>query len=160
MGVAQLASTGTIESPTQPDIHRFTKYGLLAVLISIIVNAILHVIAYQFIAIPADFWPLGWGTVITSTAITVIGATVVYWASTRISQRPNRTFVLIATLVLLLSFVSFIAPPPVLEEVPTSVSVVLAGMHVSVAVICVSILTRITDTTAAPDVHNNDTSSE
>lgn len=160
MGVVQLASTGNIESPTQPDIHRFTKYGLLVVLISIIANAILRVIAYQFIAIPADFWPLRWGIVITSTAVTAIGATVVYWVSTRFSQRPNRTFVIIAALVLLLSFGSFIAPPSVLEEVPTSVSVVLAGMHVSVAVICVYLLTRITDTTVATDIQDNDTSSE
>jgi Family of unknown function (DUF6069) len=150
MGMAQLVSTDNIGSPTQPDIHRFAKYCLLAILISIIVNATLRVIAYQFIAIPADFWPLGWGAVITSTAITTIGATVVYWVSTRFSQRPNRTFVIIATLVLLLSFVSFIAPPPVLEKMPTSVSVILAGMHVSVAVICVSFLIQIAGTTTAP----------
>ncbi|MFH5844234.1 DUF6069 family protein [Haladaptatus sp. CMAA 1909] len=158
--MAQLVSTGNINSRTQPDIHRFAKYGLLAVLISIIVNAIIRVIAYQFIAIPADFWPLGWGAVITSTAVTTIGATVVYWASTRFSQRPNRTFVIISVLVLLLSFVSFIMPPPVLEEAATSVHLVLAGMHMSVAVICVSVLTRITDTTVVPDIHDTDTSSE
>lgn len=149
--MAQVTSIDNIESPAQPDIHRFAKYGLLTVLTSIMVNAILRVIAYQFIAIPADFWPLRWGMVITSTAVTAIGATVVYWVSTHFTQRPNRTFVLIAVLVLLLSFGSFIAPPQILEEVPTSVSVVLAGMHVSVAVICVSLLTLITDTTAAPD---------
>lgn len=148
--MAQVASTDNIESHTSPDVYRLTKYGLLAVLTSIIVNAIIRVIAYQFIAIPAGFWPLRWGTVITSTGITTIGATVVYWASTRFSQRPNRTFVIIAVLVLLLSFVSFVAPPPVFEAAPTSVHLVLAGMHISAAVICVSFLTQVTDTTATP----------
>jgi Family of unknown function (DUF6069) len=151
MGMAQLVPTDNIESPTQSNIHRFAKYGLLAVLISIIANAILRVIAYQVIAIPADFWPLRWEIVITSTAVTAIGATVVYWVSARFSQRPNRTFVIIAALVLLLSFVSFIASPQILAEAPTSVSVSLAGMHVSVAVICVSFLTQITDTTTVPN---------
>ncbi|WP_231189260.1 DUF6069 family protein [Haladaptatus sp. DYF46] len=149
--MAQLETADDVKSSTSPDLNRFVKYGLLTIVIAVIVNSAIRVVAYQFITIHSAFWPLGWEAVAGSTALTIIGATFIYWAVTRLSQRPNRIFVIIAALVLLLSFGSFIVPPPILEETPPSVSAVLAGMHVSVAVISVSLLTRISNTTSESD---------
>lgn len=131
------------EPPTRVGVNRLVKYGLLTVLVAVVANALVRVIALSFIAVPAGFWPLGWGAVIASTALTAGVATGVYGLIARYSTRPNRTFTLVAAVVLVLSFGSFVAPPPVLAAASTSVMATLAVMHVVVAAVSVGVLRRV-----------------
>jgi hypothetical protein len=135
-----------VESPPRVGVFHLAKYGLLTVLVAVGANALVLVIARSVIAVPAGFWPLGWGAVIISTVITAVGATIVYGGITRLSQRPNRLFTIVATVVLVLSFGSFIAPAPPLVGAPAAVRPPLAVMHMIVAVVSVGILTQMTDT--------------
>lgn len=122
--------------------NRLVKYGLLTVLVAVVANALVRMIALSVSPVLAGFWPLGWGAVIVSTGLTAGGATIVYGGITRFSNRPNRTFTIIAAVVLILSFGEFVAPPPVLAAAPASVLAALAVMHVIVAVVSVGVLTR------------------
>lgn len=131
-----------VSSPV--DVNRLVKFGLLVVLVAVVANALIRVIALSFITVPDGFRPLGWEAVIGSTVLTASGATVVYGAITRISQRPNRLFTIVAAVVLVLSFWSFVSPAPQLVGVSESVRLPLAVMHVIVAVVSVGILTRVT----------------
>jgi hypothetical protein len=137
-----MATAADTESPTRVGVNRLAKYGLLAVLAALVANTLVRTVALSVVAVPAGFWPLGWGPVIASTAIGAGGATIVYGVIAHFSQRPNRPFAIVAAVVLVLSFVSFIAPPPVLAAAPASVMAVLAVMHVIVAVASVGVLTR------------------
>lgn len=140
-------ATAVETEPTRVGLNRLAKNGLLAVLSAVVATAIVRTIALSFISVPAGFWPLGWGPVLGSAAIGAIGATVVYGVLTRISSRPNRNFTIVAAIALVLSFGSFVAPPPVLADAPLSVVVVLAVLHVIVAVTSVGVLVQ---TSTAP----------
>lgn len=128
--------------------NRLVKYGLLAVIVASVANALVRVAALTVFDIPAEFelFPLGWGPVIAFTAIGAVGATVVYGLLTRSSTRPNRTFMIVAAAMLLLSFAGplsmFLAPPPGFPSFPGSVLVTLAVMHVAAAAAIVSVLTQ------------------
>ena len=138
------------KSPTHVGVNRLAKYGLLTVLVAVVANALVRMIALSVSTVPADFWPLGWGAVIISTVLTTAGATIVYGVITRFSTRPNRTFTITAAVVLLLSFSSFVAPPPVLTDAPASVLAALSLMHVIVAVVSVGVLMRAADKAETP----------
>jgi hypothetical protein len=139
-----MATAVDTESPTRVGRHRLVKYGLLAVLVAVIANALVRIVVLSVVTAPAGFWPLGWGPVIASTAVGAVGATIVYGVITRVSHRPNRTFTVVAAVALVLSFVSFVSPPPVLAAAPASMLAALAVMHVVGAVAIVGVLTRAT----------------
>jgi hypothetical protein len=143
------------ESTTRVGINRLVKYGLLTMFVAVVANALIRMITLSVSTVPANFWPLGLGAVIISTVLTVSGATIVYGGITRFSTRPNRTFTIIAAVVLLLSFGSFVAPPSVLAAAPTSVLAALAVMHVIVAVVSVGVLTRAADNAETPKSTKN-----
>ncbi|WP_227379035.1 DUF6069 family protein [Haladaptatus halobius] len=130
--------------------NRLVKYGLLTMFVAVVANALVQMITLSVSTVPTDFWPLGLGAVIISTVLTVGGATIVYGGITRFSTRPNRTFTIIAAVVLLFSFGSFVAPPSVLAAAPTSVLAALAVMHVIVAVVSIGVLTRAADNAETP----------
>lgn len=137
-----MAAAVDTESPTRVGMNRLLRFGLLTVLVAVVANVFVRSIALSFITVPAGFWPLGWEAVIGSTVLTAGMATGVYGLIVRYSTRPNRTFTLVATVVLVLSFGSFVAPPPVLASASAPVLATLAAMHVLVAVVSVGILTR------------------
>lgn len=79
------------------------------------------------------------------TAVGAAGAAVVYWLLARRSDSPDRTFAIVAAVVLVLSLV----PDVLLLEFDPAATVsgvlVLVAMHAVVAAICVAALTgRIT----------------
>ncbi|MCH7659797.1 MAG: hypothetical protein IH933_04200 [Euryarchaeota archaeon] len=123
---------------------RLAQYGLYAATVAIAVNALVLVIALGVFTVPAEYEPLGWMPVIASSAVGVVGATVVYGLITRISKRPKRTFVVVAALVLLVSFVPLVSPPAELVGAPQSVLVTLGLMHVTTAAVAVGVLLRAT----------------
>jgi hypothetical protein len=137
-----MATAVDTESPTRVGMNRFVKDGLLTVLVAVIANALVRVVALSFIAVPAGFFLLEWGPVIASSAVGAVGATAVYSVITRVSHRPNRTFTVVAAVVLL-SFGTFVGPAPPLVSAPAPILAVLAMMHVVVAVVSVGVLTRV-----------------
>lgn len=149
-----LMATAVETSPTHVGRNRLAKYGLLTVLIAVVATALVRVAALAFVDVPADFvpLPLGWGPVIASSVIGALGATVVYGVTTRVSQRPNRTFTLLAAVVLVLSFVPMLTMPPAFAATITPVIPALVVMHVTVAAVSVGILTQALNTGASAEV--------
>ena len=117
------------------------------------VNAVVRVAALTVFTIPATFipLPLGWGPVIASSAIGAIGATIVYGVITRYSTQPNRTFTIVAAVVLVLSFGNLLTPA--LSGAPTVVYAILAVMHVTAAVAIVGVLTRMRPKSSKRSTH-------
>lgn len=133
------------ESSSSVGTFRLVQFGLFALVVVSIVNLLVLSIGLALVAFPAEFvggpfGPLAVGPVIVNSAVAAIGATLVYGVVSRYSERPNRTFTIIAGLVLVLSFAMFLAPD--LSGAPPSVFAVLAVMHVTAAVTIVGILTR------------------
>lgn len=130
------------EASTRVGANRLIKYGLFAVIAASVVNALFRVIALAVVDIPAAYFPLplGWGPVLASSAIGAVGATVVYGVITRYATRPNRTFTIVAAVVLVLSFGNLLTPA--LAGAPLAVYAILAVMHVTAAVAIVAVLTR------------------
>lgn len=145
-----LQATAVDTQPTRVDVNRLVKYGFLTVLAAVVANTLIRMIALSVSTVPAGFWPLEWGVVIGSTVLTTVGATIVYGVITHVSHRPNRLFTIVAAVVLVLSFGSFIVPPPVLMDAPISLLATLAVMHVIVAAVSVSVLTRAAGTAETP----------
>jgi hypothetical protein len=128
--------------------YRLTKYGLFALLAVNIVNVLVLFVGLEMVEFPSDFvggpfGPLAVGPVVVNSTVAAIGGVLAYGVISRYSARPNRTFTVIAGMVLVLSFVMFLAPD--LSGAPPSVFAILAIMHVTAAVIIVGILTRVTD---------------
>lgn len=139
------ATTATTDEPTTIGAKRLATYGLLAVLLASAVNGLVRVIALTAAGVPLVF-PLAWGPVIASSAIGAMSAALVYGVIMRASTRPNRTFTMIAAIVLMLSFAGplnvYLSPPPELAGTPWSVYATLGVMHMTAAAIIVGVLTR------------------
>ena len=143
-----MASTKAVNKSeaTRPvGMHRLARYGLLAVIATSIVNVIVLLLGLGVFEFPSEFvagpfGPLAMGPVVVNSAVAAIGATLVYGVVSRYSGRPNRTFTIIAGVVLVLSFAMFLAPD--LSGAPPSVFALLAVMHVTAAVTIVGVLTR------------------
>lgn len=143
-----MAQATTADVPTVVGVKRLATYGLLAVVLASVVNGLVRMIALTAVNIPLVF-ALWWEPVIAASVIGAVGATVVYGVIIRVSNRPNRTFTLVAVIVLLLSFVGpvsvFLSPPPELADSPWTVFATLAVMHVTAAATIVGVLTRATN---------------
>lgn len=139
-----MASTVETETPTSVGMNRLARYGLFAVIAASVTNATVGVIALAVFDVPAGFGGLGWGSIIASSAIGAVLATGVYGLIARYSTRPNRTFTIIAAVVLVLSYIPFLQPPPKLAGAAQSVFVTLGVMHVTAAVVIVVMLTQAT----------------
>ncbi|WP_247730554.1 DUF6069 family protein [Halovivax limisalsi] len=77
--------------------------GIVATVVALVANGVIlgAVLATELVA-PID--PLSIGPVALFTILGVAGATLVFGVLTRRSDRPNRTFLLLAAAVLVLSF--------------------------------------------------------
>lgn len=136
------ATATDANSRTTIETNRLATHGLYAASAAIAANGAILAVALHVLDVPGGF-PLSWGPVLASSAIPAIVATVVYGVIARVSGRPNRTFAAVAAVVLTLSFVPFVSPPPELSGASLSVFVTLAAMHVAAAVAIVGLLTRV-----------------
>ncbi|WP_423746540.1 DUF6069 family protein [Haladaptatus sp. SPP-AMP-3] len=143
-----LATATDAKSAPNVGVYRLATYGLFAAIVAMVVNSAILVVTIEALGVPAGF-PLSWGPVLASSVVPAVGATVVYATVARVSRRPNRAFALVATLVLGLSFVPFVSPPPELSGAPQSVFVTLGAMHVAAAVAIVGLLSRVPQRTAS-----------
>ncbi len=81
------------------------KSALLAIFGSIMLNLILVSIFKPFVGTPATFGPLTFGPLIMFSILGAIGATVVYALLRKFTQNPNKSFTIVAAVVLVLSFI-------------------------------------------------------
>lgn len=140
-----MATTNEVEPGRYVGARRLATYGLAAVLAASLVNVLVLFVALALVESPAEFvggtfGPLAVGPVVGNSAVAAIGATLVYGVVTRYAARPNRTFAIVAGVVLVLSGAMFLAPN--LAGAPLRVFAVLAVMHVTAAVTIVGVLTR------------------
>lgn len=133
-------------------INVFTA-GLIALIGSVVANAILIAIFLPLTGVPANVMtfkvagPTGFFTVLG-----VLGAIVVFTIVRRFSARPDRLFVWIAALVLLVSFLPDIFVHnlgPMFAQITVGGAVLLMAMHVACAAITVSALTLLTKAPAS-----------
>lgn len=113
--------------------------GGIAAVLAIAINAVIVVVGGALDLAPG-FQPLTIPPVILFSALGAVGATIVYWLSSRYLTAGDRTFVRIAVAVLVLSFVPDIA---LLQFDPAATIpgvVVLMIMHVVVAAVSVALL--------------------
>ena len=114
--------------------------GASAVLASVAVNVALLWIVLESDAV-ASFMALQYSPVVLLSAVGAAGATVAYGIVARRRPDPDRTFVRIAGVVLLLSFVPDLGILVFDDAATPGIVAVLAAMHVVVAIVSVVALT-------------------
>lgn len=116
--------------------------GVVAVVLSVVVNwLVLWGVLASDLVDPFDALALPPVTLLT--ALGAVGATVAYGVVVRRATRPDRTFVRLAAIVLLLSFVPDLALLRFDPAATVPAVVVLMILHVTVAVISVIALTDV-----------------
>ena len=118
--------------------QRLWLVGLFAIIASVIVNAVIAIAAISLLLIPASSTQ----RVSVFTVIGALGAVLVFALVARFSRRPIRLFRIIATVVLVLTFIPDLALFSFLGGA-ASVTVLLL-MHVATYLICVGMLTTMT----------------
>lgn len=126
---------------------RLAKYGIGALATASVANVLVLYSSLAVIDVPpafvgGPFGPLAVGPVVLNSAVAAVGATLVYGAIARFASRPNRPFVGVAGVALVLSFAMFLAPD--IAGAPLEVFAVLAVMHLVAAIVIVGVLTRAT----------------
>ncbi|MDP9455502.1 MAG: DUF6069 family protein [Actinomycetota bacterium] len=118
---------------------------LWAAPLTALANALVYLIAGVVGAIPSDFvipgpgTPLTLGMVVGSTVVPALLAGVVFALLGRFTRRPVRNFVVLAAVLLVLSFVT----PLTIPGAPLSMVLALELMHVVAAVVIVGGLTTL-----------------
>jgi len=122
------------------DLTVLTKRGGITLVLALSVNLVL---AWLFLSaeIPGSTEFFQYGPIALWTTLGVVGATAVYYFLTKRSETPNRSFTLIAVVVLVLSFLPDVGLALFVDDVTTSEAVSLMVLHVPPAVICIAVLT-------------------
>lgn len=96
------------------------------------------------LVVPLDgIGPMTWPAVLGSSAVGVLGGTLVYAVLVRFLDRPDRAFLALATVVLVGSLVPVVFFAPTLPGVTTAVVGLMAVLHVVVAAAVVGGLTGV-----------------
>lgn len=114
--------------------------GVLAVVGAVALNWIVLTLVLVADAVAA-YEHLEYGPVTTLTVLGSVGAVVAYAVVDRLSRRPDRTFLGLAVVVLLLSFVPDIGLLLTDDAATVGAVAVLMVMHVTTAAVCVAVLT-------------------
>lgn len=130
--------------PGRLDWQRLLIGTLVAAVAAAVVNAVIYGLARALDTIPRDVLiagptgdePLGLVPVIFASVIGVLGAGVMWALCIKFSRRPMRLFQIIATVVLVLSFLS----PFTISGAPAKMVLTLILMHVVVWAAAVFIL--------------------
>jgi len=114
--------------------------GGLAVALSLFLNYLLLTIILQ-LELVATYDHLAYPPVTLWTTIGVVGATVAYGVVTRRSNKPERTFVRLVVVVLLLSFIPDVALLVFDDDATVGAVTALAILHIPPAAVCIGVLT-------------------
>lgn len=143
--MASTNATTQKESNNFIEANVLIRRGVLGIIAVNVVNVAILYLSLAAIDFPAafvggTFGPLAIGPVVINSTVAAVGATLVYAMVARVVNRPNRVFTIVAGVVLLLSFAMFLAPD--VADAPVRVFAVLGLMHISAAIVLVSILTH------------------
>ncbi len=132
---------------TKPPIARIWFGGILAAVVSALVNVILFFVGSAIDAFPSDVLIPGMGgtaapmtlmPVAIMSVLPILVATLVYTVLSRVTHNPNRWFTILAAIV----FVVMLVTPFTIPGAPTLMIVFLEVMHVVAAVAAVYFLNR------------------
>lgn len=112
--------------------------GLVAVAVALAINAVLLALGRGLLSVPSGFDPLQWRPVLVTTAAGAIGGAIVYGLLNRVTDRTDDAFLVIAGLVLIVSFVPLVTD--FLQRLPAAVVGFVGLLHVVVAVVTVGAL--------------------
>lgn len=140
----------TISSTTTTQTERVAAgrlwwVGLLAVIASVIVNALIVTIARGLFNVPQEFLPFTVPRFTFLTIAGVVGATIVFAVVGRFARRPIRVYYGVAAIALVLSFLpnfGLLAARPFPGTTVESVGT-LMFMHVVTAAMSVGLLTTL-----------------
>ena len=117
-----------------------TRSGVVALAVSLGINLLIVFVANAG-GIAPQLEALNYGPVTFFTTLGVIGATVTYGLLARFSASPDRLFLIVAAIVLVLSLVPDFTVIPNQPGGSLFAGAILGLMHVTTAVVCVGVLT-------------------
>ena len=134
-------STTTTELRGNHAGRRVLIRGIAAVVVSAVANAVLLAAVLESGAVQ-PFSELAYPRVVVLSALGAAAATIVYWFIAQRRANPDRLFVLVALVALVLSFVPDIGLLATRPDATVPGVVVLMAMHVVVAAVCIALLTE------------------
>jgi hypothetical protein len=153
MSLAQRASRLTGTRPAvhtvPPTYRRVAAAGLAAAAVSLVADLMLATIGRAAFAVPASFDKFAFGTYAVLTVLGVAGATATWAAVARLSSRPDWLLTRLAALVTAL----FLIPDFLLLGTrgnPAGPVAILMLMHLAIAVITYTALTKLAPVGGAP----------
>ncbi|TMT78518.1 hypothetical protein E2L06_00070 [Haloterrigena sp. H1] len=132
--------TGMSSSARSLTISDLTRAGVVALAVSLGINLLIVFVANAG-GIAPQLEALNYGPVTFFTTLGVIGATVTYGLLARFSASPDRLFLIVAAIVLVLSLVPDFTVIPNQPGGSLFAGAILGLMHVTTAVVCVGVLT-------------------
>ena len=139
---SRFTRTGPAPDATPPAHRRVLAAGLAAAAASLAADVVLARIGQAAFTVPASFGKFSFGTYALLTVLGIAGATATWAAVTRLNSRPKWLLTRLAALVTAL----FLIPDFLLLGTlgnPTGPVVVLMLMHLAIAVITYTALTKI-----------------
>lgn len=130
------ASEPTADASGERTLADLARAGALALVLSWALNAALTTVA-QMAGVGDGLMQLTYPPVLFFTTVGVVGATLVYAALDRLTSTPDRLFVVVAAVVLVLSVVPDFTYIPSQPGGSVTAGAVLASMHVAAAAITV-----------------------
>ncbi|RZV11953.1 hypothetical protein BDK88_0842 [Natrinema hispanicum] len=132
--------TGMSSSTRSLTISDLARAGVVALAVSLGINLLIVFVANAGGIAPA-LEALNYGPVTFFTTLGVVGATITYGILARFSASPDRLFLIVAAIVLVLSLVPDFTVIPNQPGGSLFTGAILGLMHVTTAVICVGVLT-------------------
>lgn len=126
---------------TALSVGTLVRSGVVALTFSLVVNWLITFGAISA-AVAPDLAALQYDSVTFLTTVGVVGATVTYGVLSRLLDNPDRVFVLVAAIVLVVSLIPDFTFIPEQPGGSVLAGGVLGVMHVTTAVICVVVLTN------------------
>jgi hypothetical protein len=145
----RLTATGPASDVTPPAHRRLLAAGLAAAAASLAADVVLATIGRAAFTVPASFGKFSFGTYALLTVLGVAGATATWAAVTRLSSRPKWLLTRLAALVTAL----FLIPDFLLFGTsgnPAGPVVTLMLMHLAIAVITYTVLTKVAPVRDSP----------
>jgi hypothetical protein len=126
-------ATGTVIRPERTR-RGFLRRGAVALVVSVLGVALVRALVGVLVSVPAGFTALTWPPLVAVTAVSAIGATVVYAVLSRLGGDAERRFLGVAGAVLVLSYLPLVTVAGTLPGATGTLLVVLGVLHVVAAV--------------------------
>lgn len=131
----------TTDSSTSIISSDLTRRGAITAALAVVVNVVI-VLGVRTTGAVQPFAHLAYARVSLFTVLGVVGATLVYGLIRRRRERPDRDFAVVASVVLVLSWIPDLTFIPTVPGSTTGGVATLMALHATTAAICYGILTR------------------